>query len=56
MFATKLFNDLKNINENLKMLLEFCIETDFFDVLTKIIKIYNQNKEIEKKNYINLTK
>jgi hypothetical protein len=56
MFATKLFNDLKNINENLKMLLEFCIETDFFDGLTKIIKLYSQNKEIEENIYINWTK
>jgi len=56
MFSTKIGIDLNNINENLKMLFEFCIETDYLDGLTNLITLFTQNIEIEKKFYINLTK
>ena len=56
MFSTKICTDLSNINENLKMLFEFCIETDYFDGLRDIMNILTQNKKIEENIYINLTK
>ena len=55
-FSKKVCTDLDNINENIKMLLELCIETDYLDELVNIRKLLTQNKKIEDNIFMNLTK
>lgn len=58
-YTKKILVDRKDISENIKILIEYCIETDYLDGLVNLIKLMTQSNEEKVKIkyiYINLTK